>query len=152
MNINEFKAGRYEKHQHYQSFLPAPINKQWMVSHPPTVTLIEEATRLLGELNAFSQLIPDVDFFIRMHITKEATTSSRIEGTQTNMEEALVDERDINPEKRNDWKEVQNYIQAINFAIGELRTLPLSNRLLQNTHAVLLQGVRGRHKQPGEFG
>ena len=151
MNINEFKAGRYEKHQYYQSFLPAPINKQWMVSHPPTVTLIEEATRLLGELNAFSQLIPDVDFFIRMHITKEATTSSRIEGTQTNMEEALVDERDINPEKRNDWKEVQNYIQAINFAIGELRTLPLSNRLLQNTHAVLLQGVRGRHKQPGEF-
>ena len=151
MNINEFKAGRYEKHQHYQSFLPAPINKQWMVSHPPTVTLIEEATRLLGELNAFSQLIPDVDFFIRMHITKEATTSSRIEGTQTNMEEALVDERDINPEKRNDWKEVQNYIQAINFAIGELRTLPLSNRLLQNTHAVLLQGVRGRHEQPGEF-
>ena len=151
MNINEFKAGRYEKHQHYQSFLPAPINKQWMVSHPPTVTLIEEATRLLGELNAFSQLIPDVDFFIRMHITKEATTSSRIEGTQTNMEEALVDERDINPEKRNDWKEVQNYIQAINFAIGELRTLPLSNRLLQNTHAVLLQGVRGRRKQPGEF-
>jgi Fic family protein len=151
MNINEFKAGRYEKHQHYQSFLPAPINKQWMVSHPPTLTLIEEATYLLGELNAFSQLIPDVDFFIRMHITKEATTSSRIEGTQTNMEEALVDERDINPEKRNDWKEVQNYIQAINFAIGELRTLPLSNRLLQNTHAVLLQGVRGRHKQPGEF-
>jgi Fic family protein len=151
MNINEFKAGRYEKHQHYQSFLPAPINKQWMVSHPPTVTLIEEATRLLGELNAFSQLIPDVDFFIRMHITKEATTSSRIEGTQTNMEEALVDERDINPEKRNDWKKVQNYIQAINFAIGELRTLPLSNRLLQNTHAVLLQGVRGRRKQPGEF-
>lgn len=151
MNINEFKAGRYEKRQQYQSFLPAPINKQWMVSHPPTLTLVEEATHLLGELNAFSQLIPDVDFFIRMHITKEATTSSRIEGTQTNMEEALVDERDINPEKRNDWKEVQNYIQAINFAIGELKTLPLSNRLLQNTHAVLLQGVRGRHKQPGEF-
>ena len=151
MNINEFKAGRYEKHQEYQSFLPAPINKQWMVSHPPTLTLIEEATHLLGELNAFSQLIPDVDFFIRMHITKEATTSSRIEGTQTNMEEALIDERDIDPEKRNDWKEVQNYIQAINFAIRELRTLPLSNRLLQNTHAVLLQGVRGRQKQPGEF-
>jgi Fic family protein len=151
MNINEFKAGSYEKRQQYQSFFPAPINKQWVVSHPPTLTLIEEATHLLGELNAFSQLIPDVDFFIRMHITKEATTSSRIEGTRTNMEEALVDERDINPEKRNDWQEVQNYIKAINFAIGELTTLPLSNRLLQNTHAVLLQGVRGRHKQPGEF-
>ncbi len=151
MNINEFKAGSYEKHQQYQSFLPTPINKQWVVTHPPILTLIEEATHLLGELNAFSQLIPDVDFFIRMHITKEATTSSRIEGTQTNMEEALVDERDINPEKRNDWTEVQNYIQAINFAIEELTRLPLSNRLLQNTHTVLLEGVRGEHKQPGEF-
>ena len=67
------------------------------------------------------------------------------------MEEALVDERDINPEKRNDWTEVQNYIQAINFAVGELTRLPLSNRLLQNTHTVLLEGVRGGHKQPGEF-
>ena len=151
MNISEFKAGRYEKHQQYQSFLPSLINTQWMVSHPPTTTLIEEATHLLGEINAFSQLIPDVDFFIRMHITKEATTSSRIEGTQTNMEEALVDERDINPEKRNDWQEVQNYIQAINFAIEKLPTFPLSNRLLQSTHAVLLQGVRGKKKQPGEF-
>ena len=151
MNINEFQAGRYEKHQQYRSFLPEPINRQWTVSHPPTLTLMEEATHLLGELNAFSQLIPDVDFFIRMHIMKEATTSSRIEGTQTDMEEALIDEQDINPEKRNDWKEVQNYVQAINFAIGNLVNLPLSNRLLQNTHAVLLQGVRGKQKQPGEF-
>ena len=151
MNIKEFKAGRYEKHQQYQSFWPLPINTQWMVSDPPTITLIEEATHLLGELNAFSELIPDVDFFIRMHITKEATTSSRIEGTQTNMEEALIDERDVNPEKRNDWQEVQNYIKAINFAIEEMATLPLSNRLLQKTHAVLLKGVRGKYKQPGEF-
>jgi len=151
MDINEFQAGKYEKHQEYQSFLPSYINKEWTIFHPQTLTLIEEATRLLGELNAFSQLIPDVDFFIRMHITKEATTSSRIEGAQTNIEEVLVHEQDINPEKRNDWQEVQNYIGAINHAIRELPALPLSNRLLRDTHAVLLQGVRGKHKQPGEF-
>lgn len=151
MDIKAFQAGHYEQQYQYRSFLPMPVNREWIVSDPQTLTLLEEATRLLGELNAFSQLIPDVDFFIRMHITKEATTSSRIEGTQTTMAEALVDERDIDPEKRDDWQEVQNYISAINFAIEQLHTLPLSNRLLRDTHAILMQGVRGKHKQPGEF-
>ncbi|MEP7152310.1 MAG: Fic/DOC family N-terminal domain-containing protein [Nitrospira sp.] len=151
MNISEFKAGAFEQQYEYRSFLPTGINHEWSVSDPQIVTLLEEANRLLGELNAFSQLIPDVDFFIRMHITKEATTSSRIEGTQTSIEEALVKKGDLDPEKRNDWQEVHNYIQAINSAVKQLRHLPLSNRVLRETHAVLLQGVRGTHKQPGEF-
>lgn len=151
MNISEFKSGTYEQQYEYRSFLPSAINREWTLSDPQILTLLEEANRLLGELNAFSQLTPDVDFFIRMHITKEATTSSRIEGTQTNIEEALVAKRDLDPEKRNDWQEVQNYIQAVNFAIKQLSHMPLSNRLLRETHAVLLYGVRGKHEQPGEF-
>jgi len=151
MDIKEFKAGKYVKQVEYSSFLPIKISKEWIISSPKINHLLSEANRLLGELNAFSQLIPDVDFFIKMHISKEATTSSRIEGTKTNMEEALLKEDDINPEKRDDWNEVQNYINAINYSIKELEKLPLSNRLLKNTHKVLLKGVRGKHKLPGEF-
>ena len=151
MDIKEFVAGKYIKQIEYSSFLPEKVSKEWIVSSPKTISLLSEADRLMGELNAFSQLIPDVDFFIKMHISKEATTSSRIEGTKTDMEEALLKEDEINPEKRDDWKEVQNYINAINYSISELAKLPLSNRLLKNTHKVLLKGVRGKYKLPGEF-
>lgn len=151
INIEDFVAGAYEQQYQYKSFFPKNINLQWVLSDPEILTLMEKANRLLGELNAFSQLIPNVDFFIQMHITKEATTSSRIEGTQTNMEEALFDEQDINPENRDDWQEVQNYVKAINYAVNELERLPLSNRLFKETHRILMQGVRGKRKLPGEY-
>ncbi len=151
MNLDDYKSGAYEQQYEYKSFLPEKINHEWEISDPEIQSLLSDADRALGELNAFSQLIPNVDFFIRMHITKEATQSSRIEGTRTNMEEALLEARDIDPEKRDDWEEVQNYIRAINEAIKQLEKLPLSNRLLKKTHKTLLQGVRGEHKQPGEF-
>ncbi len=151
MDLKNFISGKYIKQIEYKSFSPEKINHEWIISTPEVNKLLSEANRLIGELNAFSQIIPDVDFFITMHILKEATTSSRIEGTKTNMEEALVREEDINPEKRDDWAEVQNYIKAINISIEELEKLPISNRLIKNTHKIVLSGVRGKHKIPGEF-
>lgn len=151
MNLSEYQSGHYEAQYEYQSFMPSLINHPWVIADPALSHLLSQADRALGELNAFSQLVPNVDFFIQMYVAKEATYSSRIEGTQTNVEDAFKDAADVAPEKRDDWAEVQNYIQALNYAVTRLETLPLSNRLLREAHATLLQGVRGATKQPGEF-
>jgi Fic family protein len=151
MDIGKYKSGKLKKQYGYSSFSPEMINHEWLINDAKINNLLSEADRKLGELNAFSMLIPDVDFFIKMHITKEATKSSRIEGTQTSIEEALQNEKYITPEKIDDWQEVHNYIDAMNYAIAQLDKLPLSTRLLKQTHKKLLQGVRGKHKLPGEF-
>jgi len=151
MNIKDFKSGQWAQQYQYKSFNPHRINHTWLVDDEQLSFLLSKANILLGELNAFSTLIPDVDFFIKMHITKEAANSSRIEGTQTNIEEALQKVQNLNPEKRDDWQEVENYVTAMNHAIDDLNQLPLCNRLLKQTHAILLQNVRGEQKHPGEF-
>jgi len=151
MDIGKFKAGTFKKQYGYSSFSPEMVNHEWLINDAKINNLLSQADRKLGELNAFSMLVPDVDFFIKMHITKEATKSSRIEGTKTSIEEALQNEEYINPEKIDDWQEVHNYIEAMNYAIAQLDKLPLSTRLMKQTHKKLLQGVRGRHKAPGDF-
>lgn len=151
MNISSFESGKLVQRLEYKSFEPNFINTEWHLDNDAVALLLSQADQKLGELNAFSQLIPDVDFFIKMHVLKEGTKSSRIEGTQTNIDEAIQKEEFIQPEKKDDWQEVQNYVLAMNTAIAELKDLPLSNRLLKNAHKIILQGVRGKHKQPGEF-
>jgi Fic family protein len=151
MKFETFKAGVWRQRYQYKSFEPVPVNHEWVWEDAVINTLLEAANRALGELNAFSLIVPDIDLFIGMHVVKEAQTSSRIEGTQTGIDEALMPEDQIQPEKRNDWREVRNYIDAVNGAIAELEHLPLSNRLLKQTHETLMRGVRGEHKQPGEF-
>lgn len=151
MKFETFKAGEWLKQYQYKSFSPVTVNREWSWEDPQINTLLERASRALAELDAFTLIVPDVDLFIQMHITKEANNSSRIEGTQTHIDEAVLDSSQLAPEKRDDWQEVQNYIQAINEAVAELDRLPLSNRLLKHTHAVLMQGVRGELKTPGEY-
>ena len=151
MVISSFKAGDWVQRYQYKSFEPKEINLPWQLDNAELIMLLSQADIKLGELNAFSQLIPDVDFFIKMHVLKEGTKSSRIEGTQTNIDEAIQREEFIQPEKKDDWQEVQNYVLAMNEAINNLEKLPLSNRLLKLTHRTLMQGVRGNYKLPGEF-
>jgi Fic family protein len=151
INFKDYKAGVYRQQFQHRSFSPTPANHGWRWEDPKITTLLEEARGALAELNAFSLIVPDVDMFIWMHVVKEARDSSGIEGTRTGMDEALMERELILPEKRDDWQEVQNYIKAMNQAIKELEQVPLSNRLLKQAHAILMQGVRGAHKAPGEF-
>jgi Fic family protein len=149
--MKSFQSGRRQQQAHYRSFEPSPIHRAWTVEDMSLLKLLGEADRELGKLDMYSEYVPNVDLFLRMHVLKEATQSSRIEGTQTDMEEALLEKKDVAPERRDDWEEVRNYVAAMNEAVARLRKLPFSARLIRETHKTLMRGVRGRHKQPGEF-
>lgn len=149
--MKTFKSGNRINQGTYKSFQPTKINKQWRIDDMKVLNLLSQADRQLGRLDMYSEYIPNIDLFISMHVLKEATQSNKIEGTKTNIEDALLDIEDVNDEKRDDWEEVQNYIEALNSAIKSLEKLPFSSRLIRETHRILLQGVRGKHKLPGEY-
>lgn len=149
--MKNFQSGRYVQQGHYKSFQPSLINRTWRLDNMELIQLLGQADRELGRLDMYSDYITNIDLFIKMHVLKEATQSSKIEGTQTNMEEALLEKEDVALDKRDDWEEVQNYVAAMNETIAKLQTLPFSARLIREAHKTLLQGVRGTHKQPGDF-
>jgi len=134
----------------YNYFLPDLLNKEYTFS-PEIYNLCIKASDKLAELRAFSYFVPDVDFFIQMHVSKEAVDSSKIEGTKTEIDELFLENELFPDEKRNDLEEVKNYIKALNYGIQKLEELPLSTRLTKEIHAVLMSGVRGEKKTPGEF-
>ncbi len=152
MKLEEYKAGKYIKINDYNAFIPSKINCNWGWDDTKLDKLLADANRQIGELNAYSLLIPNVDLYIKMHIKIEANKSSRIEGTRTTVEEDLLDISDINPEKRDDWEEVQNYVKATNYGVEKIKEgFPVCTRLIREIHKILMQGVRGEHKMPGEF-
>ena len=151
MILENFTAGTYTRQFGYRSFSPSRLNVEWTWSDPKVNALLAEANRMLGELNAFSSHVPDIELFIRIHVIKEATTSSRIEGTRTEMEDAVMKKSDVDAEKKDEWQEVHNYSRAMNYAIRRLKDVPISTRLLKETHKTLMAGVRGKRKLPGQY-
>ena len=148
--MKNFKSGEYISQGGYKSFQPELLNRSWQVDDMSVFTLLSKADRFLGRLDMYSEYT-DVDLFIQMHIAKEATQPLKIDSTQAQMEEAFFDKADVQTEKRDDWDEMQNYIQAMNEAVNMLHTLPFSTRLIKQAHKILMHGVHRQHKQLGEF-
>ena len=136
----------------YQYFLPAslPISEPLPLSGA-IIKQVQNASLVLGEFSSLIERIPNPDLFIHAYTRKEAMLSSRIEGTQSTLEDAFKLEVDIDPEQRDDWAEVNAYIQAMRQAVEQLQNLPLCNRVISETHQRLLSQVRGKNKQPGAF-
>ena len=134
----------------YFSFKPTPLPPEPPVEiSPQMLSLLIEANRKVAYLDARSDKIPNVNLFLSMYIRKEALVSSQIEGTQCTLDDVLAPENEENANI--DVGEVINYITATDYAIDRLEHLPLCMRLLKETHAVLIRGVRGSDKTPGEF-
>ena len=112
--MKTFKSGKHVNQGHYESFQPNPINREWQLEDMELIAMLSQADLELGRLDMYSEYVPNINLFIRMHVLKEATQSSKIEGTQTNMEEAVLDKGDVALDKRNDWEEVNNYTRAMN--------------------------------------
>lgn len=110
-----FVSGCYISGYQYRYFVPEMINQEWIWTSPKINRLLERASIKLGELNSFARMVPEIDLFIRLHVAKEAVISSKIEGPQTRFVEALLPIESIDPKHRNNWQEVNNYIQALNF-------------------------------------
>ncbi|MEO6132741.1 MAG: Fic family protein [Saprospiraceae bacterium] len=149
--MKDFRSGTYINQGFYKSFQPNLINRVWHVEDLEILHLLGQADRIVGGLNTYARRLPDLELYLGMHILKESTQSSKIEGTQTNIQEALLDSVDIETKDVADWTEVNNYSRAMKWAINRLDKLPISSRLIRGAHKILLDGARGKHKQPGEF-
>lgn len=148
------RAGYYKQNlsgeMAYKSFVPNPLPPVPPIElSEDIVGLLVKANSQLAVLESIAARIPNVELFISMYVRKEALMSSQIEGTQATLEDILDPMLDNNTNRN--IADVVNYIKATEFAITRLQTLPLCNRLIKETHAVLMKGVRGQEKNPGEF-
>jgi Fic family protein len=153
MKISQFQAGKFQSIDayNYQYFLPKLISHKFEIDSGNLQVQLEKSTRLLGELNAMARMVPNIDLFIMSFISNEAAQSSKIEGTQTELDDTFKAENDISVEQKDDWLEVRLYIDTIKNAIEKLDELPISVRLIKQMHKTLLSSGRGKNKMPGEF-
>jgi Fic family protein len=136
----------------YKAFVPSMLPFTVRLDTESLVDAMSKANLAIGRLSAMASGIPDVDFFIFMYVKKEAVLSSRIEGTLATFSDVLKAESDIKyGEVKNDVDEIINYINAMNHGLKRLKDLPVSLRLIKEMHELLLRGVRGQNKMPGEF-
>jgi Fic family protein len=134
----------------YKSFTPTPLPPKPTIEITDTlVDVLVKANKQLTLLDGIAARIPNVNLFISMYVRKEALMSSQIEGSQATLEDVLDPTIDENANRN--VADVINYIRATEFAINRLSELPLCNRLIKETHSVLMEGVRGQEKSPGEF-
>ena len=134
----------------YKSFVPTPLPPKPSIElTEDMINLLIKANSQLAVLESIATRIPNVELFISMYVRKEALMSSQIEGTQATLEDVLDPMIEANTNRN--VADVVNYIKATEFAIKRLHELPLCNRLIKETHAVLMEGVRGQEKSPGEF-
>src|SRR6476469_3295765 len=135
----------------YWAFIPAPLPPQ--VEYDAELTLLlSQADAALSELSGLGRYLPNPDLLIAPYVKREAVASSRIEGTQADLSDLLLDE--IEPKRTpsgSDVYEIRNYVAALNLGLRRLGKLPIATRLIRDLHAVLMKGVRGQEKTPGEF-
>ncbi len=148
------RAGEYKENLsgelQYNSYEPKPLPPNpSIVMDEEIISLLVKANRTLGILDALSNRIPNIDLFVSMYIRKEALLSSQIEGTQATLEDIL--DPAIEDNTNRNVADVINYIKAVWYANDRMQELPLCNRLLRETHTVLMENVRGGEKEPGEF-
>lgn len=148
------RAGRYVSQVGgYQAFIPTPLPPSPPIRLDDELTrLLSDADRSLGRLDGVASVLPNPNLFVAMYVRQEAVLSSQIEGTQSTLDDVLQFELDAaGADTPRDVEEVVNYVQAMNYGLDRLKTLPLSLRLIREIHAILLTGVRGGNRAPGEF-
>ena len=150
MKLETDRAGVLKRMQSdYECFVPQDLKYLKFNIDEELQNLINRAYLLLGRLDGMATTLPDIDLFVSMYVQKEAVISSQIEGTQASLIDVL--QKDRKNEKIKDTEEIVNYIKATNYAFKKLEELPLCMRLIKDTHSILLSGVRGDEKSPGEF-
>lgn len=151
MDLNNRSGQWIRQHSNYKAFIPKKLPPDPpLVIDDKMIRLLSDADHKLGRLDGLTQVLPNPELFVAMYVQKEAVLSSQIEGTQASLVDVLQIEQ-ASGDKRLEIEEVVNYVKAVNWGMARIESLPLSLRLIREIHGVLLDGVRGANKEPGEF-